>query len=136
VPLDQKLAQLAEDLGIIDDLQERLSVVVDRAKRRPPLPAAERTDEHLIRGCISAAWLVGEVRDGVCAFRVDADSPLVRGLLGLLADFYTGAAPAEIAACELDPLDTLDLARHLSPTRVNGLRSARARIREFAHLAT
>jgi cysteine desulfuration protein SufE len=132
VTLAQKLAQLVEDLAVIDDAHERLSVVIDRAKSRPPLPAAARDEAHRIRGCISAAWLVGEVHAGCCSFRTDADSPLVRGLLALLADFFSGAPAAEIAACELDPIEALGLARNLSPTRVNGLRSARASIREFA----
>jgi len=123
---------MIEDLSIIDDPQERLSLVVDRARRRPPLPEAERTEAHRIKGCVSQAWLVGERRDGRCHFRCDADSPLVRGLLVLLCDLYSDAPPAEILATEPDLIEALGLARNLSPTRLNGLRSVRAAIRAFA----
>lgn len=132
VTLEEKLADLAADLEPFDDLQERLAFIVDRAKRAPSLPPEERIDDHRVRGCISVVWLVGEVRDGLCVFRFDADSPIVRGLLALLCDFFSGTTPAEVAACELDPVAALGLARTLSPTRLNGLASARARIREFA----
>ena len=130
--LAEKQTQLLEDLSVIDDPQERLSLVVNRARKLPPLPDAERTDAHRIRGCVSAAWLVGELRDGRCEFRCDADGPLVKGLLAFLCEFFSGALPAEIIATDADPLDSLGLAKNLSPTRRHGLASARATIRAFA----
>jgi len=126
---------MIEDLAIIDDPQERLSLVVDRARKRPPLPETERTEAHRVKGCISQAWIVGERRDGRCYFRCDADSPLVRGLLVLLCDLYSDATPAEIVATEPALIEELGLARNLSPTRLNGLRSVRATIATFAAAA-
>ncbi|MBP7482293.1 MAG: SufE family protein [Lacunisphaera sp.] len=130
--LAAKQQQLVADYAIIDDPQERLAAVVDQARRRPALPAAERTEANRVRGCVSLAWVVGEVRDGHCHFRCDADSPLVRGLLVLLGDFYSGGTPAEVAATEPALIEQLGLDRSLSPTRLNGLRSVRAKIRDFA----
>lgn len=133
--LADKQRQLIEDYAIIPDPQERLAAVVDQARRRPPLAETERTEANRVKGCVSQAWVVGEVRAGRCHFRSDADSPLVRGLLALLCDFYSDATPADVAATEPLLLDELGLARNLSPTRLNGLRSVRARIREFATAA-
>jgi cysteine desulfuration protein SufE len=135
VTLAEKQTQMIEDLAIIDDPQERLSLVVDRARKRPPLPEAERTEAHRVKGCVSQAWIVGERRDGRCYFRCDADSPLVRGLLVLLCDLYSDATPADIIATEPVLVEELGLARNLSPTRLNGLRSVRATIRAFAAAA-
>lgn len=126
---------MIEDLAIIDDPQERLALVVDRARKRPPLPEAERTEAHRVKGCISQAWLVGEKRDGRCYFRCDADSPLVRGLVVLLVDLYSDATPDDIVATEPELIEKLGLARNLSPTRLNGLRSVRAAIKAFAAAA-
>jgi len=130
--LEEKQQQLIDDYAIIPDPQERLGVVVDQARRRPPLAEAERSEANRVKGCVSLAWVVGELRDGRCYFRSDADSPLVRGLLALLCDLYTGATPAEVKAAEPVLLEKLELDRNLSPTRLNGLRSVRARIRDFA----
>ncbi len=130
--LAEKQQQMIEDLALIEDAQERLSAVVDRARSRPPLPETERTDANRVKGCVSLAWIVGEVRDGRCQFRCDADSPLVRGLLVLLCDLYSEATPAEVAATEPALLEQLGLAQNLSPTRLNGLRSVRAKIRDYA----
>ena len=123
---------MIDDFIIIEDAQERLAAVVDRARTRPPLPQTERTEANRVKGCISLAWVVAELREGRCYFRSDADSPLVRGLLALLCDFYSEATPADVAATEPVLLEQLGLAKNLSPTRLNGLRSVRAKIRDFA----
>ncbi|MCF7687848.1 MAG: SufE family protein [Cephaloticoccus sp.] len=130
--------EFIDDLNIIEDPQERLTIVVDRARRHPALLDTLRTDAHRVPGCISQVWLVSEFRDGHCHFRCDADGPLVKGLVALLCDFYSAATPAEIRAADSDPLTELGLLRNLSPTRQNGLAAVRAAIRTFAqdHAAT
>lgn len=133
--LAAKQQSLLEGLALIDDPQERLAVAVDRSRRTPSLPAAQRTPEHRVPGCVSAVWLVATLHEGRCRFRADADSPLVRGLVLLLCDYFDGGSPAEIAAGDADPLDALDLTRNLSPTRRNGLAAVRAAIRRFAESA-
>ena len=130
--LAKKQQQLVDDLAIIDDPQERLGAVVDRARRLAPLPETDRTESHRVRGCVSQVWVVSELRDGRCQFRCDADGPLVKGLVAFLCEFFSGATPAEITASNADPLEALGLMRNLSPTRHNGLAAVRARIRELA----
>lgn len=132
VPLSRKLQQLVEDIAMLDDPQERLALIVDRSKRVPPLPPTDRIDANRVHGCVSVVWLVGELRAGHCHFRADAESPVVRGLILLLCDFYSGFEPAAIAASEVDPLEALGVTHNLSPTRRNGLAAARAAIRAFA----
>jgi len=79
VNLAEKQQQMIENYGMIDDPLERLSAVVDRARTLAPLPETERIEANRITGCISRAWLVGEIEEGRCKFRADADSPLAAG---------------------------------------------------------
>lgn len=123
---------LTEELLHLADPQERLSCLVDRARHRPRFTAEERTPERRVPGCSSSVWLIAELRDGRCWFRADADSPVVRGLVGLLADFFNGATAGEIAASDAEPLEILDLSRRLTPTRRHGLAAVRAAIKMFA----
>jgi cysteine desulfuration protein SufE len=132
VILAKKQQQLRDDLLGIEDFHERLASVVKRGRRSPTVTAGERTDPFRVRGCLSAVWLAGELREGRCYFRSDADGPLVKGLVALLCDFFSGATPAEIVASDTDPLAALELVENLSPTRRNGLASARAAIVAFA----
>lgn len=130
--LNERLQRLTEDFAVFDDPHERLAVVIDRARKTSPLPPADRTDANRVHGCVSVVWLVCELHDNRCDMRCDAESPLVRGLVVLLCEFFTGAPAAEIAASDHDPLAALDLARNLSPTRRNGLAAVRNAIRAFA----
>ena len=127
---------LLDDFAIIEDSQERLAAVIDRAKRLPPLPAVERSEQNRVTGCISQVWVVGELHDGGIHFRCDADGPLVKGLVAFVCECFSGGTPAEIAASTADPLTALGLTRNLSPTRINGLTAVRARIRELAGRST
>ncbi len=123
---------LVEDFLLIENLQERLAAVVDRARRLPPLPEEDRTDSHRVHGCISQVWVIGTLRDGHCHFRCDADGPLVKGLVAFLCAYFDNATPSEILVDDTDPLAALDLLKNLSPTRQNGLTAVRAAIRNFA----
>jgi len=128
--------QLFEDLSIIPDRHERLTIIVDRSRRLPPLPPANRTAENRVIGCQSNVWLIGELQpNGTLTLRCDTDSPMVKGLVHLLCEAYNGATPAEILATEPTFIDQLELLRDLSPTRRNGLAAVHARIKELARTA-
>ena len=131
-PADRQRELIAR-LSIIEDAHERLAAVVGRAKKWPVPSEGERTDERLVRGCSSRVWLVGEMREGRCHFRIDADSPLVKGIATLMCEVFDGGTPAEIAGTEPEVFAALGIDRMLSPTRLNGLAAVRNAIHAFAH---
>ena len=124
-------AQLIEDLCFIEDVQERLSAVVQR-HAKATLPSEDKVDAHRVPGCVSSVWLVPSLRDGACHFGFDAESPMVKGLVGLLCEVYQGGAPADVAATEPVLWQQLGFLRQLTPTRQNGLAAVRAAIKDFA----
>jgi cysteine desulfuration protein SufE len=126
--LAEKQRALIEDLSLIDDRHERLSLIVERSRHAPALPAEDKIDAHRVPGCVSLVWLAGACEHGRLRLRADAESPMVKALVLLLVTLYDGATPAEIIATEPVFLDELGLTRDLSPTRRNGLASVRARI--------
>ena len=85
---------------------------------------------------MSRVWLAGEMKEGRCRFRVEADSPLVRGLAGMLCGIYDGATPEEVVAEEPVVLEEVGILRNLSPTRQNGLAAVRRALVEFASKAS
>ena len=136
--LTTRQQQLLDDFLLIDDPQERLAAIVERARHRPKLPADQRTPAHRVPGCTSSVWLVSDFRDGRCHFLAAADSPVVLGLVTLLTDFHNDLTPAELLATTTDPLEALHLSRTLSPTRRHGLAAVRTALRAFAaqHLSS
>ncbi|MCF3650699.1 SufE family protein [Synoicihabitans lomoniglobus] len=124
--------QLIEDYGFIENRQERLGAIVDAARTQPTFSEDERNETHLVPGCTSRVWLIGEYTEGVCRFRSDCDSPMVRGLVALLCKSYDGVAPADAASTASAVLEELGVTRDLSPTRQNGLAAVRQRIAALA----
>ncbi|MGC1480760.1 MAG: SufE family protein, partial [Chthoniobacterales bacterium] len=92
----------------------------------------DRRDVELVSGCVSRVWVVGHVTDGVCGWRVDADSQVVRGLATVLAEVCEGVAADEVETLDLSVLAGLGVLDILSPTRANGLERVAGRIREIA----
>lgn len=130
--LAEKQRRVIERYQLIEDSQERLAAVTARGKRWPMPRDDERVDANLVPGCSSRVWLIGEIAEGACRFRMDADSPLVKGLAALLCELYDGEPAAEIVATEPELFESLGFARTLSPTRLNGVAQIRNVIRSFA----
>lgn len=133
--LESKKQQLIEDLSIFPDPYERFTHVVELAREKPDLPDDLRVDAFRVEGCMSQLWLVPELKDGRCFFRADSDSSIVKGMAGILCDFYSDEAPEDVAAVEPDFLDEVGLLRQLTGNRRNGLSKVRERIRRFAESA-
>ena len=132
IHLNTHQQSLVEELSHHHDRHERLSAIVERSRRVHHLTPAERLSQNRVIGCSSNVWLISEICDGRCHFRSDADSPVVRGLVALLADFFNDATPLEITTSDADPLELLDLKGGLTPTRRNGLEAVLAAIHTFA----
>src|SRR5690554_2857106 len=113
--------------------------------RRPPrstlfpyttLFRSKQTDEYLLRGCQSQVWIDSEVKDGVLYFEAYSDAFIVRGLLGVVLAAYNHKTAEDILAFDIENyFDSIDLLKHLSPTRGNGIRSMVQRIQATAQAA-
>ena len=130
--LAEKQQQLIDDYAIIEDPVERFAAIVDLGKNATPLSDDDRVDANLVPGCTSRVWLTGAVEDDACRFLVDADAPTIKGVAVFLCQLYSGAGPSEVIAVEPDCIERLGIDRLLTPTRANGLRQIRKRIREIA----
>ena len=80
----------------------------------------------------SNVWISGEGDAQRLDFRAISDSAIVSGLIYLALRVYSGRSAAEILATEPDYIAAIGLAKHLSPTRSNGLAALLGFIRERA----
>ncbi|MCY4564538.1 MAG: SufE family protein [Gammaproteobacteria bacterium] len=130
------LDDIRSSFAFFDSWEDKYRFVIDIGRELPELPPEHRVAGNIVRGCQSQVWLVTELRDGRLRLRIDSDAHIVRGLIVIVLAAYQDRAPADIGAFDIEALfDELDLLRHLSPTRGNGLRSMVARIRHEADRA-
>jgi len=130
--LAEKQVELSAQLAALKSGQDRLALLVEKARRRPPLAPELRVEENLIPGCLAKLWFISKFRDGKCFFDCDSDSLVVKAIAGLLCEFYSGHAPAEILAHDPKFLAPLGITQHLTPNRRNALSKIWERIRQFA----
>jgi cysteine desulfuration protein SufE len=97
----------------------------------------KKKNEHfLLRGCQSQVWIDHELKDGVLLFEADSDAHIVRGLLGMVLAAYNHKTPEDIIAFDIEGyFQQVDLVKHLSPTRGNGLRAMVQKIKDTAAAA-
>ena len=132
------LDEVRSAFEFFDDWEDRYRFILDLGRSVPQLDPDLKTDDRLVRGCQSLVWLVPrfDADSGRLHLQIDSDAHIVRGLIAIVLAAYDGTAPKEILGFDIDGLfGELDLMRHLSPTRGNGLRAMVARIRSVAENA-
>lgn len=134
--LGEKARKLEADFGVLPDPQDRFQYLIELSAKAPGLPPEERISKHQIHGCTSRVWVLAEPREGVVHFRTDGDSPVVKALAWLLADFYSGEPAEAIASTPPAFLERLGLIRALTENRRRGLRSMVERFQTLARGAT
>lgn len=112
---------IAEEFAFFGDWTERYQYLIDLGRKLPPFPDALKTEEYKVQGCQSQVWLVASGDARHMDFQAISDSAIVSGLIALLLRVYSGRSAQEILDTEPRYIEAIGLARHLSPTRSNGL---------------
>lgn len=127
---------ILDTLAFFDNWEDRYKYIIELGRELPPMAADMHTEDRLVRGCQSQVWIDTALENGRLQLAVDSDAFIVKGLLGLVLAAYNNRTPAEILAFDIDNyFQKLDLLRHLSATRGNGLRAMVQRIQDIARQA-
>ena len=124
---------IVDTLAFFDSWDDRYKYIIDLGRELPPLADEHKKEDKLIHGCQSQVWLVSHEQDGKLYFDVDSDAFIVKGLLAIVMAAYNGKTADEILAFDIQAyFESIDLMRHLSPTRGSGLQAMVARIQQIA----
>ena len=127
------LEEIREAFAFFDGWEDKYRFVIDLGKDLPQLDDAHKTPANLVRGCQSQVWLLTELRGGRMRFAIDSDAQIVRGLIAIILTIFQDQTPDEVRAFDIEGLFAeLELIKHLTPTRGNGLRAMVARIHQEA----
>lgn len=92
----------------------------------------EHAVENLIKGCQSQVWLSAKLVGDKVILCGDSDASIVKGIVALLLEVYSGRTPDEILSTAPDFVDKIGLKQHLSMSRANGLSSMLKQISFYA----
>ncbi|MBR3941353.1 MAG: SufE family protein [Bacteroidaceae bacterium] len=123
---------IIEEFSDFEDWLDRYQLLIDLGNEQEPLPEEYKTDNNLIEGCQSRVWLQADFVDGKVLFRAESDALIVKGIVSLLIQVYSGHTPDEILESEPYFVEAIGLKEHLSPTRSNGLVAMIKQMRLYA----
>ncbi|MCX6129038.1 MAG: SufE family protein [Proteobacteria bacterium] len=128
----QRKERILADLKAITDKDERLKAIIEYGKTLPALDDSLKIEPFLIKGCISRAWLVPELRDDRLSFRADSEAMIVKGIIALILSVYNQSSAEEIQSLPGDFLAEAGITDLLSMNRRSGVRNVMIMIQAYA----
>jgi cysteine desulfuration protein SufE len=119
--IQEIMARLVAEFSAIGDWEARYKMIIARGRRLAPMPDELKIDANQVRGCSSMVWIHAGCADGLVTYQADSDAVLVRGLVALLLEVYSGHPPDEILRCPPTFIEELGLNVKLTPNRANGV---------------
>lgn len=126
---------IIDEFAFFGDWTERYQYLIDLGRKLGDFPAEWKTEANKVHGCQSQVWLVPAGDAARMEFAAASDSSIVTGLIALLLRVYSGRSAEAILATEPRFVDSIGLAKHLSPTRSNGLAAMLQTIKQYARSA-
>jgi cysteine desulfuration protein SufE len=138
--LDMTIDELIEEFDFLGDWEDRCDYLIDLGFELPKLPPEAKVEENRVHGCQSNVWLTAQVNETTdppkIEFLANSDAMIVNGLIAVLMMIFQGRTPEEILKTDVEGIfRRLELDRHLSSQRRNGLFGMVKRIREISAIA-
>jgi cysteine desulfuration protein SufE len=116
----------------IPDWEDRYREIINQGRSLPPFPEEHRLEKNKVKGCQSQVWMHAWHADGRAFFAADSDATIVKGLIALVLEAYSGQTFDEIIATPATFVDGLGLGQNLSQSRANGLSAMLKQVKLYA----
>ena len=129
----ETIAYFKEDFDLFPTANDKLEYIFDLGKRHTTLLEEEKNEATFVQGCASAAWLVGECKDGNLVLRGEGTSEMAKGMLTLLLDIFGNRPVDEILNFDPAKLQDMGVIELLSPVRQQSLEAFLKMVYAYAH---
>jgi cysteine desulfuration protein SufE len=119
--MSNKEDELIEDFSLFETWEEKYEYIIELGKKLPEMNANFKTAENKIKGCQSSVWLTASEKNNLIFFEGDSDSVIVKGLVSILVNVFSGQEADFILQHKLEFMEKIGLMKHLAQTRSNGL---------------
>ena len=119
--MQEQVAVYKKHLARLPDKDTKLEYILEYAKEAKPFDDTYKTEENIIKGCSSLAWLQKDFVDGKVVFQADGDSIIAKGMLVVLLSIFSNRTPQEILEFDTKLLMEMGVMELLSPVRQQGL---------------
>ncbi len=130
--MEETVARYKEDFDLFPEANDKIEYIFDLGKKHTTLPEEEKNDTTFVEGCASAAWLIGECKEGKLILRGEGTSEMAKGMLTLLLDIFGNRTPDEILSFDPAKLHEMGVVELLSPVRQQSLEAFLNKVYAYA----
>ena len=107
----KKYDEYVGNLKLIDDEDMRFEYIIDVGKKASDadFPEAMKVDANLMHGCMSKVWIFDRIADGRHYFLGFSDAVIVKGLVTMMTESFSGLTGDELNALNEDHVRKLNL---------------------------
>lgn len=120
-----EMAEILETFDLLGDWDQRYQYLIELGEQLPAMPEGLKTEENRVKPCMSTVHVAAHAdphQPGRIRYQGDCDTAVIKGVLALLIELFSGRSAEEIQAMDTDALfEQLQLAEHLSPNRHVGI---------------
>ena len=130
--MEETVERYKEDFDLFPTANDKIEYIFDLGKKHTTLSDEEKNDDTFVEGCASAAWLMGECKDGLLLLRGEGSSEMAKGMLTLLLDIFGNRTPDEILNFKPEKLQEMGIVELLSPVRQQSLEAFLKKVYTYA----
>ncbi len=123
---------IRNDLEFFDDELQKYDYIIDLGKKLEALDKDKKNDKNLVDGCTSKVWLDISLEDEKLVLRGTSDAIIVKGLVYIIIQIFSGRSLAELKDFNMDILSRLNLSEIITPSRQSGVAGMINKIMEFS----
>ena len=133
----EKYDEFVGNLELIDDEDMRFEYIIDVGKKAgdADFPEVMKVDANLMHGCMSKVWIIDRVDDGRHYFSGFSDAIIVKGLVTMMTESFSGLTGDELDALNEDHVRKLNLGA-LTTQRQVGMLAMLAHLQKLGRRGT
>lgn len=130
---DIKAQDILEKMAACRGWEDKYRLIIELGKKLPPMDEKLKSKTLVISGCESKVWLVLSEHNGCYFFNADSDARIVKGLLAIILAAANGQSHAALNSFDFNAyFEQMDLLKHISQSRNNGIRAIIEKIQTIA----
>ena len=130
--IEQRVEEIKDDLDFFDDELAKYEYIIDLGKKLEEFDEKDKTPENIVHGCTSQVWLTCKNKDGKLYFYGTSDAIIVKGLVYMILQIFSGSTIQELKDVDMDIVHELKLSEVITPNRQSGVIGMIKKIKEYA----
>ena len=130
--IEQRVEDIKENLEFFDDELAKYEYIIDLGKKLEEFKEEDKIPENIVHGCTSQVWLTHEIKDGKIYFYGTSDAIIVKGLVFMILEIFSGSTIEELKQIDMDIVHELKLSEVITPNRQSGVIGMMKKIKEYA----